>query len=191
MSKQVRTFIAVELSRAARQKLDKIKDTLRDCSLAVKWVEQYNLHLTLKFLGSINQEKIETVKEELAEVAADKTEFELQFEGLGAFPNLDYPKVVWAGVETGSRQLTELHEAIEERMTALGFDPERHSFTPHVTLGRVKKDEDNLEPLSEKLKEFPFQVDARDEVTKITLMKSELTPRGPNYTPLAEFELSS
>ncbi len=190
MSEGIRTFIAVELSRATRQKLDKIKGVLRDCSLQVKWVEQYNFHITLKFLGDVKAERLEEVKSVLADILAEEESFPIEVEGVGAFPNSDYPKVVWAGVGKGSNQLTQLQQKIEERMVEMGFKAERHSFTPHITLGRVDKQEKNLAPLSEKIKEFPFEISSLEAVDKVTLMKSELTPQGPDYTPVSEFELN-
>ena len=190
MSDGIRTFIAVELSRATRQKLDKIKGVLRDCSLQVKWVEQYNFHITLKFLGDVKADRLEKVKDVLADILAEEESFPIEVEGVGAFPNSDYPKVVWAGVGKGRTPLTKLQQKIEDRMVEMGFEAERHSFTPHITLGRVDKHEKNLDPLSEKVKEFPFKINSPEVVDKITLMKSELTPQGPNYTPLAEFELN-
>ncbi|MBM7556029.1 RNA 2',3'-cyclic phosphodiesterase [Halanaerobacter jeridensis] len=186
-----RVFIAVELSDVVQGKLDKAQNMLRDCSLNIKWVEKENFHITLKFLGDLTKAEIMEVKEEVAAIAKKSLPFDIIIDGLGAFPNIEYPKVIWAGVEKNKRQLINVHEAIETRMFDLGFEEEKHDYTPHITLGRVRKKEKNYELISEKIEKFPFEIQARQIVDKITVMKSKLTPQGPIYSPVAEFEFGN
>ncbi|GAB6098672.1 RNA 2',3'-cyclic phosphodiesterase [Halanaerocella petrolearia] len=189
MSSKVRCFIGIQLNQVTRNKLDKIKNILRDCSLDIKWVEEYNFHITLKFLGEITKQEIENIKEILSKITADKAPFEIRLAKLGAFPNLDYPKTMWVGVKKGSNNLAKLHQEIESELITLGFKKDHHEYTPHITLGRVNRKEKSLDILSQKLREFPFQIQATEVVDRITLIKSRLTPQGPIYEPLAEFEL--
>ena len=186
-----RIFIAVELSTVVQGKLKKAQNMLRDCSLNIKWVEKENFHITLKFLGDLSKTQIIEVKDELEEISKKSLPFEISINGLGAFPDIEYPKVIWAGVEKNQNQLINLHQAIERRMINLGFKEESHDYTPHITLGRVRKKEKNYELISEKIKRFPFKINAHHLVDGITVMKSELTPEGPIYSPVAEFELGN
>lgn len=185
----MRCFIGIQLGQVSREKLDKVKQVLRDCSLEVKWVEKYNLHITLKFLGAITQRDIKEVTDVLADVIAKQDSFRLNIEGLGAFPNLDYPKTIWAGVNKGQQKLEKLHQTIEQELITLGFKQDEHDYTPHITLGRVNRAEKNLDIMSQKLKEFPFQIKIEEVIEQISLIKSTLTPKGPIYKSLAEFEL--
>ncbi|QGN07408.1 RNA 2',3'-cyclic phosphodiesterase [Halorhabdus sp. CBA1104] len=104
-------------------------------------VDPHQAHVTLKFLGDTDPDQVPELTDELA-AAVDESgvePFETELGGLGAFPSTDYIRVVWLGVREGGEQLTRLHEAIEERTVAMGFDPEEHDFTPHVTLARVNR----------------------------------------------------
>ena len=188
MSEETRVFIAVEVNQSVKQSLAKVKDLLRDCALEIKWVEDFNFHITLKFLGEISDDKIEEVKKVLEKIAAKRQAFAIEISGLGAFPKLDFPRVIWAGVNQGEEKIMQLQNEIEEKMIELDFTPEKHDYTPHITLGRVK-DKGKEELLSDKLKEFPFSFSERDRVSAITLFASELTAQGPKYKVLESFEL--
>ena len=186
-----RIFIAVELSDIVQGKLDKVQNMLRDCSLNIKWVEQENFHITIKFLGDLSKTQIMEVKDEIETVANNNLPFEIIIDGLGAFPDVEYPKVIWAGIKKNQAQLINVHQAVENKMIDLGFEAEKHDYTPHITLGRVRKKEKNYELISEKIKKFPFEINAHQIVDTITIMKSKLTPQGPIYSPVAEFELGN
>lgn len=183
-----RIFIAAELSNVVQGKLDKAQNMLRDCSLDIKWVEQENFHITIKFLGDLNKTQIMEVKNQIETVANNSSPFEIIINGLGAFPDVKYPKVIWAGVEKNQEQLINVQQAVENRMVKLGFEAEKHDYTPHITLGRVRKKEKNYELISEKIKKFPFDIKAHQIVDAITIMKSKLTPQGPIYSSVAEFK---
>ncbi|WP_408955919.1 RNA 2',3'-cyclic phosphodiesterase [Natroniella sp. ANB-PHB2] len=185
----MRVFIALELVRGVQQKLEKTKNMLRDCSQRFSWVKPYNFHLTLKFLGEIEEEQVKEIEENLIGIGGEFREpFELVFDGLRAFPSLDLPKVIWVGVEEGREQLIRLQKKVEDRLVKLGFEKEKREYTPHITLGRVKQKGD-LEGIKEQLDDFPFRINARQKVKQISIIKSELTARGPIYTTLSEVKL--
>ncbi|MCK8817767.1 RNA 2',3'-cyclic phosphodiesterase [Natroniella sulfidigena] len=184
----MRVFIALELARNVQQKLEKTTNMLRDCSQQVNWVKPFNFHLTLKFLGEIREEQLEEIEEELTGLKEVKEPFKILLDGLGAFPNLEYPKVIWVGIEEGREQLVRLQEEIEDRLADLGFEREQREYTPHVTLGRVKQ-KDGLEGIKKQLDDFPFRISASQKVEQISIIKSELTARGPIYTTLSEIKL--
>ncbi|AGB41545.1 2'-5' RNA ligase [Halobacteroides halobius DSM 5150] len=190
MSDKIRCFIGIQLSEITKEKIDKVKNILRDCSLQVKWVEKYNFHITIKFLGELTKPEIEEVGQVLEKIAQNnKKPFTINIEGLGAFPNLNYPRTMWVGIEKGSQKLGQINQEIENELISLGFKKKHHEYTPHITLGRVNPKENNLQLLSKKLKEFPFKIEIPEVVDKITLIKSTLTPKGPIYQSLSEFDL--
>ena len=189
MEDSSRVFIAIDLDKITKEKLNKAQNILRDCSLNIKWVSQDQFHITLKFLGDITVDKIEEVKKALEDVQSKISPFNITINGLGAFPNKEYPKIIWAGLSENSEKVTSLHQIIEEKLTNLGFEEERHSYKPHITLGRIRDQEKNYELISDKIREFPFRISHQQIVNKITVLKSELTSQGPIYSTIAEFKL--
>ncbi|MGM0501488.1 MAG: RNA 2',3'-cyclic phosphodiesterase [Bacillota bacterium] len=185
-----RVFIAVKLDNLVKEKLNKVQQMLRDCSCNIKWVKKSKFHITLKFLGDITIKKIEKIKQELKENPLGHTSFSCTIDELGAFPDKEQPQVIWAGISENSQPLIDLQQTVENKMIELGFDKEQHSYTPHITLGRVRKEEKNKKKISQKIKEFPFKIQAEQVVDKIAVIESKLTAQGPIYNSLAEIELN-
>jgi 2'-5' RNA ligase len=145
-------------------------------------VDPEQAHVTLKFLGDTDDSQLPALTDELAAAVDDAGvgPFEARFGGYGVFPSLDYISVVWLGVEAGSEEMTALHEAIEERTVAMGFAPEDHDFTPHVTLARMDH-AGSKELVQETVTERDPDVGTLD-VTEIRLTESVLGPEGPEYS---------
>jgi len=141
MTDSVRSFVAVPLPEkiqadifAAAQELSR-----RLPQLGVKWSGKVeNLHITVKFLGQIEEEKLTALAEDLARTVAPLPRFRLELRGMGAFPSPRKANVVWAGVEDGARGLTAIAEAVEGVGERFGFAREQRAFTGHVTVGRSK-----------------------------------------------------
>jgi 2'-5' RNA ligase len=147
-----------------------------------------NLHVTLKFLGSVEAARLERVADVLSGLAAEAAPFELALRGLGAFPSPARPRVIWAGVASGGAALAGLAARVEEALAALDFTREARPFAAHVTLGRVR------EPRRDPAFAAALAVGAgRDfgafSVERLTLMRSDLSPRGARYTPLGAWPL--
>lgn len=151
------------------------------------WVAAENLHVTLKFLGGVDEGRLADVGAAL-ERAASVPAFEVAVQGLGAFPSLNRPRVLWAGT-SGSSAFTRLAESVDRGLVALGFAPEERGFTPHVTLGRVREPrrDPGLAGALEAAASRPF---GALRVDRVSLMQSDLSPRGARYTELAAFSLS-
>ncbi len=147
-------------------------------------------HVTLKFLGDTDKDRLPELESALERAVEDAgvEPFEAEFGGLGVFPSIDYITVVWFGVRDGAEEMTRLHEAIEERTVDLGFDPEEHDFTPHATLARMEH-AGGKELVQELVRERDPTV-GRTTVREVTLMKSELGPDGPTYSPVAQVPLA-
>ncbi|EMA22483.1 RNA 2',3'-cyclic phosphodiesterase [Haloarcula argentinensis] len=140
-------------------------------------------HVTLKFLGDTDSDRIDDVVAALETAVEDSgvDPFEAEFGGLGVFPSLSYISVVWIGVHDGQgdAELTALHEAIEDRTVAMGFDPEDHRFTPHATIARM--DHAGGKETVQHVVENDDPAVGRLRVAEIRLKESELGPDGPTY----------
>ena len=135
----IRAFIAIPLPSSLREKIDQNLAPLRqDAQNLVRWVPPQNIHLTLKFLGDIRPADVETLKQSLATALAHERAFEMSIKKLGAFPGISRPRVLWIGVEDKGR-LSSLQQRLETAASQIGVEPDRNPFSPHLTIGRVKK----------------------------------------------------
>jgi 2'-5' RNA ligase len=146
-------------------------------------------HVTLEFLGDVDGGELDALTDALAAGVDDAgvDPFDAELGGYGVFPTLDYISVVWLGVGEGGAELTRLHEAVEDRTTALGFEPEDHEFTPHVTLARMDHAA-NKDRVQELVRERDPDA-GTTRVEEIHLTESTLTPSGPEYETVERFPL--
>ncbi len=179
----IRTFLAVNFSDKNKKTIIEYKNKLEKINVNVKWVEDDNIHLTLKFWGEINFDKIETVKSILPEIFQN---FSIQYsiKGSGVFPNYKNPRIIWLGINDINKNLLFYFNKLEELSQKLNLKLENRPFKPHLTLGRIKSNI-NINTLFTFLKNNPFK-EIIENTNKITLYKSELTKKGPIYTPLLE-----
>ena len=184
----VRSFIALELTAGIHKQLAQIQGELKKSGADVKWVKPEGIHLTLKFLGSVSLKLIEEIKKLLDQMAGDHKCFELGISQLGAFPKIEYPRVIWVGIEQGKKQSTQLAQDLEKRLINLGFSPEKRAFSPHLTLGRVRSSE-KREQLRKLIQSTTFTQKTMP-AEKLILFKSTLTPQGAIYQALHEVKLS-
>ena len=184
----IRSFIAIEVPRGLKSRLEEVQRELRRTEADVKWVRPEAIHLTLKFLGSIRQEDVGKISGAVAPVIAGWTPFEIRIQGMGGFPNLRNPRVVWVGVDRGKESLVSLQQEIERKMAELSFPPENRSFSPHLTLGRVRSSRGraHLTQAVESRKGLELGIFQGREVI---LFRSELKPSGAVYTKLKEFPM--
>ena len=185
MSDKIRSFIAIELSKEIHGELGRIIDNLKPIQGNIRWMKPENIHLTLKFLGDLSPERIKTVKRVLDGVASGLRKFDLSLGGLGGFPRLELPRIIWIGIEEGNEETKQLNRSIEGSLAKEGFEREDRQFHPHLTLGRVKqiKDKSDFKKSIEEVKKLS-PPSARMEVNHLTLFQSTLTSKGSIYTPL-------
>ena len=169
-----------------RRRLAQEVDALRRHASGVAWVATENLHVTVKFLGGVEESRLADVAAAL-EQAATVPAFEVETRGLGAFPTASRPRVLWAGAP-GSPAFRRLAEDIDRALVALGFPPEGRGFTPHVTLGRVREPRRDV-ALTEALEAAAGRPFGTLRVERVSLMRSDLSPRGARYTELAAVPL--
>jgi len=184
----IRTFIAIKfpLSRQTAELVGDIKLRLKD--ERIKWVDLWNMHLTLFFLGDTEENLIPEIAKDLSENLKGFKSFNLVSKGFGVFRNIKDPRAIWFGLEE-NHKLIELKQKVNASLNNFGFETEHKKFKPHLTLGRVKylKQSNTLKDLIEELKDNIIQENTIDEVI---LFKSELTPKGPVYSILKKFELN-
>jgi 2'-5' RNA ligase len=187
----MRTFIAIELPQQIKEALAGIQNKLKESGADVKWVEPNNIHLTLKFLGEINDGQLEKLTEIIEDAAKDKQSFEVNISSIGAFPKIDYPRVIWVGIDKGDRETKAIAKELEDRIQKIGIPKEDRAFSSHITIARTRSTL-NRDKLVQGLKALSQDFGRENwefTVTKITLFKSTLTPNGPIYEVLKEARL--
>jgi len=181
----IRAFIAVEIDQPHKQKLSDLITHFKKSDADIKWVTENQMHLTLKFLGNIEQEKTQEISDILKGIADSSNSFDIQFSGIGAFPNLKRPRIVWIGIEKGSELLKLLNSKIEYGLEKIGFEKEKREYKTHLTLGRVKSLK-NIKELTSLIDKTTLGFQDKIKIDKLTLFQSTLTPKGAVYAPLAE-----
>jgi RNA 2',3'-cyclic 3'-phosphodiesterase len=186
---RVRTFIAVDLAAGIKDRLIALQEKLGGNSAGVKWVTRPNMHLTLLFLGEVGELEVVDICRVVQERAGRHEPFTLEVVGLGAFPNVRRPKILWAGIAEGVEPLKALHSDLEEGLLDLGcYRREDRDYTPHLTLGRLTHDEraDDWGAALAKHKDWRGGSSPADEVL---VMASELRRDGPQYSVMGRAPL--
>jgi 2'-5' RNA ligase len=184
MAEGIRSFIAFDLENpSVLKKITEAQAFLLKTEADLRAVEPQNIHLTVRFLGNISPGMVDKVHEGLKKVQF--IPFNVQLRGLGAFPDLKYPRVCWAGMTEGADQLRGIFSQLEPNLRALGFAPDSKGFSPHLTIARVRSSRNKAE-LAQCLRENANYDFGQINASCLRLKKSELTPRGPIYSTLRE-----
>jgi 2'-5' RNA ligase len=184
MNEAIRSFVAVSISEGARRQIAQLLSYLRrEPGADVRWVRPELMHLTLVFLGEVPQAFLDRAAVELAQVAGRHSAFEVQLKGLGAFPGPSRARVVWVGTDKGRTEVCALQRDVETALSSVGYRPERRSFSPHLTIGRLRAPGDVSRVAATQFESEPFTID------RIVLFRSVLGTGGPTYTRLSEFPL--
>jgi 2'-5' RNA ligase len=186
---RIRTFIAVTASPAIRQAALKLTATLGPLAGDVKWVAPENLHWTLQFLGEVEQLEIHSVCTAVSTAALEVDSFDVEARGAGAFPAPDRPRTLWIGAGAGAQAMVALHDAIQRKLTRLGYRSEHRRFVPHITLGRVGRDSPPR-PLVRELAGLAEYKAGSMLVDEVTVFASKITSDGPVYEVLARAPLA-
>lgn len=180
----IRSFIAFDIDNAqVLERMVYIQKILTETRADLKLVEPENIHITLRFLGNISKAMVDKVYEEMKKVKF--APFDVEIRGVGAFPNMRNPRVLWAGIARGVDQLRAIFNQLEPNLRRLGFAPDPKGFSPHLTIARVKSGRNRVE-LVKRVEEnvnFEFGVVRAD---CLRLKRSDLTPKGPIYSTLRE-----
>ncbi len=190
--KGVRSFVAIDLPPELRSRLGSLEKDLerRVPPGSVRWVRPEGIHLTLKFLGDVLPEGLSPVQEILAGAARRVTACCVAVAGVGCFPNVRRPRVVWVGVENPTGELRRLQAEVEVGLERLGYPREERAFSPHLTLGRLRQEMgSSASAVGAAVESSPAPSLGEVAVKAICLFRSELRPTGAVYTLQGEFPL--
>ena len=176
----MRVFVSVDISN--NEIINSVKNFQSLIEVDAKAIESKNLHFTLQFLGEISEKKLELIIQELKKIEFSK--FEICLKGIGGFPNIKSPKIIWIGTDqNSSKKMINLFKKIQNSLKPLGFTSDK-SFKPHITVFRIKK---KIGDITEEMKTHENIDFGIQEVSSFKLKKSELTSNGPIYSDLMEF----
>ena len=186
----IRSFLAIDLPEATRQALGTVQKHLKQSATGVRWVKPSSIHLTLKFLGNIHPAQVEDIARAVAQEIRDHPPITLRAAGLGAFPSLRKPRVIWIGMEGEVQRLNRIQARIENALEPFGFVREKRGFRPHLTIGRVK-DRRRLQALVDAMATLNMEPFNSFDADEIILYKSDHRATGEIYTKLHRMPLAA
>lgn len=178
----IRAFIAIEIDPQLVREISTAVTDLKPRIAGIRWVSQTNFHLTLKFLGDIEENKIEPIAQALELALRPFPRFTINAKGLGVFPDLRRPRVLWIGLE--GKKLLELASKVETALDPLGFLPEKRGFQPHLTIGRWRQFDRSSSKFADELEKWQGHEFGESTVAKVIFFQSELKREGAIYRPL-------
>jgi len=184
----VRCFIAIEMNEAVQELAIAAQQRLREYGAGIRWVRPEQIHITLKFLGEVPDQKVVRVAGAMAAVAEATPPFRIEVGGIGCFPPRGWVRVVWIGLRDPSGELGRCFDRCEAQMSRLGFAREGRGFSPHITIGRVRKGS-NLAALRSAIETIDLPGTCSFEVDELVLFQSVLGPKGPTYTALSRAKM--
>ena len=188
--KTLRAFIALILPQEIAEFLAQLQQSLRSRGLNIGWVRPGNLHLTFRFFGHIPETDVPRIAGVMHNTAQTIPSFELSVQGLGVFPGIKRPRVLWAGLGGSTQLLKQLYGRLDASLDSIGFKSEKRGFAAHLTLGRIRKPIDSKWLLALMADAGGF-APRSFLAQRLVLFKSDLRPRGPEYTSLSEVVLAA
>lgn len=186
----MRLFVAVNVPDDEKSRLGAVLDTLRASDLPFRWVNAESLHITLKFLGQTAGDQVDVVTAALRRAARGVASFDIRLGGFGAFPSVARARVLWLGVDAPPA-LAELQDRVENEIEPLGFPREKRSFSPHLTLGRLKPQAEHVDAAGMDRMTGRIGYKAQFTAVSVDLMRSHLSPRGARYETVERVLLGS
>lgn len=183
----LRLFLALPLHEAFLPEVTQTVEILRSRIDGVKWTDPRQFHLTVHFFGDTPASRVGVIEQAMGRILSRFVPMNIRLTGLGGFPDLKRPRVIWLGVDEGTGALSELQKAVQEDVERLGLDPEARPFQPHATLGRLKGLPAGAS-ICEGLREIKLPVPTVTRtVSRVVLYQSRLFPSGPRYEILKDF----
>lgn len=188
MSETIRAFIAIPLPPDVIEEIGALQSELKDNGFKIRWVKPSNIHLTLKFLGDTAADKITAIEQALNTATASHGPLTLAAKGIGVFPGVRKPRVIWVGLSGQTQRLRDLHQSVESGLHQVGFAIDKRKFKSHLTLGRVKGhiDPERLIKAMQSCSHFGSE---SFSANRIHLYQSRLAPAGAVYTKLLDVPL--
>lgn len=186
---KIRTFIALEIADAIKEQLTHVQNQLMNKGAELKWLKKENIHLTLRFLGEIDEKIHNKIFDLMNHVAENVSSLNLSLAELGMFPNENRPNIIWVGLGGEVEEVRQLSERCDYYLATAGFEKRKNNFNPHLTIGRIKKITNKKQFISEvndiKVSQTAFIVN------KLHVVKSELMPAGAVYTNLHTIQFNN
>lgn len=183
----IRAFIALDITSKIQKRLDEVIQNLRVelDGLPIRWVPCENIHLTIKFLGDVSESNLDMLTDILNIEASRHSSFEISVGGIGAYPRITHPRVIWVGVEA-PQDLMVLQNGISNEMEKMGYAQEKRSYSPHLTLGRVGRNVTgkDLRRISKVIESNRVGFLGVIQIQEVYLYKSDLKPTGAVYTKI-------
>jgi 2'-5' RNA ligase len=183
----IRAFVGIRIDPEVTRRIREAQARLEKPLKRIRWVKDKSLHLTLKFLGEIPEERVAAAGDALERATRGRESFVFGCRGLGVFPDIRRPRVLWVGLE--GKWLVPLAAAVDERLEAVGFARERREFKPHLTLGRWREFDGRTDLLRQQLEGWKDHDFGVSPVNEVIFFQSVLKPDGAIYTPLRIFPL--
>ena len=188
MPPTIRAFIALELPPPVISMLGKVQEDLKSMGLRAKWVRPENIHLTLKFIGNINPGDIDIIGGAMMDAVEDFAAIDLVAGGVGVFPGIKRPRVIWVGLGGQIQSLFAMQRVLEDNLAPLGFKKEKRPFKGHLTLGRFRQTV-NPNTIRQIMREYANLYSEEFTARRIILFKSDLKPTGAVYSRLQQADL--
>ncbi|MCX8092683.1 MAG: RNA 2',3'-cyclic phosphodiesterase [Candidatus Goldbacteria bacterium] len=171
----MRSFIGIPLNDIARDEIFKLYPDIKD----LRFIRKENLHITVKFLGEIQEKRIEKIKDIIEESCSDISKFKISCKRLSAFPSLTSARIIWVNVMDGADTIEKIYKKLENKLANIGFEKEKRKYIPHITIARAKSSID--------ITEYLHNFEINSMASEIVLYKSDLKPNGPIYTEIFKY----
>ena len=188
MPQSIRTFIALELPPAVISLLHKVQQDLKRMNIRARWVRPENIHITLNFLGDINPGDIDKIGVAMTAAAIEFPPVTLTVRGIGVFPGIKRPRVIWVGLGGDIRSLLSLQSRLEQELAGAGFPKDKRSFKAHLTLGRIKQSAGPA-VIRQMISEYATLSSDEFSCNQVILFKSDLKPSGAVYSKLKQIRI--
>ncbi len=185
----IRAFVGVRIDPKIAQRISEVQSQLTRSLTGIRWIVQENLHFTLKFLGAVEEEKITSIIKAVGRAVRPAQPFSLTAGGIGVFPDIRKPRVLWVGLE--AQGLQSLSQEVEAALEPLGFAPEKRGFKPHLTIGRWRNFTAKAQRLKEEIDHWKDQDLGQSTVEEVVIFQSILKPNGAVYSPLQVIPLGT
>ena len=187
----IRSFLAFELPPEIKEQIRDVSDELKRSNMNVRWVKPENIHLTIVFLGDVREGDISAIAREIEQICCGFHPFEISLKGLGLFPDRRRPRVLWAGYDGDIERMSDMRDVLYERLKPFEIKEEKRKFKPHLTLGRFRNPRKGTPELDEIIKRYESFSSPAFQANELMFFKSELRPRGPEYTKLESWPMSA
>jgi len=185
----IRSFLAFELPEFVKEELSGLIRSFNRGVSKVRWVKRENMHLTVLFLGNISEETIPAMAEDISDICERFSPFIVRMKGVGCFPNIRNPKVIWVGIDGEIERMAKFYESLVMNLSKYGIKQENRTYRPHLTLGRIKGNSNIRDRMVGMISKGREITDKEFILQELVLFKSDLRPQGPIYTKLNSWSL--